>query len=116
MKHHKNKRTLGRPKDQRNALLRSLAVSLIAKEKIVTTEAKAKELRPYIEKLVTKARSNSLATIRLLDSRLSNERAVSKLLNTIAKRYESRAGGYTRIIKLPARLNDGAKMAHIEFV
>lgn len=117
MKHHKTKRTLGRRnKDQRDALLKSLACSLVKNEKIKTTEAKAKELRPFIEKLVTKAASGTLASRRLVISRLGNETLGNKLVEDIAPQYKERPGGYTRIIKLPLRASDAAKMAQIEFV
>ena len=83
----------------------------------MTTEAKAKELRPYVEKMVTQARSATAAQKRLLNAKLLNQESeVKKLVEKIAPRYESRAGGYTRITKLPARKSDGAAMAIIEFV
>src|SRR4051812_34009287 len=105
MRHHNSVRKFGREKDQRVALMKSLATSLILKEKITTTEAKAKELRPMIEKLVTKARTNDLATRRLIQSRLGGTAQTKKLMETIAPKYLKRAGGYTRITKLPARLS-----------
>ncbi|MFH1392134.1 MAG: 50S ribosomal protein L17 [bacterium] len=107
-------RKLSRKKDQRKALLRSLAESLILQEKIQTTEAKAKELRPYIEKLVTKARKNTLASrrdlLKLFDNNIVNK------LNQISQKYLTRQGGYTRIIKLTPRQTDSAQIAIIEFV
>ncbi|MDZ7726345.1 MAG: 50S ribosomal protein L17 [Candidatus Campbellbacteria bacterium] len=119
MRHHSKIRTLGRTRSQRRDLLRSLANSLIKHGRITTTQAKAKELRPYVEKMVTKAKSNDdnkLATKRLLLSRLNNEDAVKKLESDIGPRYKDRDGGYTRILKLPRRSSDGAEMAIIEFV
>ena len=103
-------------RDLRRALLRSLALSLIQKEKIITTEAKAKELRPFIEKLVTKGKRKSLASQRLLVARLGNNEGANKLITHIATRYQERAGGYTRITKLPQRGGDASKMAVIEFI
>lgn len=117
MRHHNNVRKFGRNKNQRRALLKGLALSLIKKETITTTEAKAKELRPYVEKMVTQAKSATAADKRLLNAKMMNNTgAVKKLVETIGPRYESRAGGYTRIVKLPARKSDGALMAVIAFV
>ncbi len=117
MRHHNANRTFGRSKNQRVALLRGLAESLITEERISTTEAKAKELRPKIEKMITKAKKPTLATRRLLLASLYNhEPAVEKLMTTIAPRYEARAGGYTRIVKLAPRKGDASPMAVIEFV
>ena len=117
MKHHQKHRKLGRETNQRRALLRSLARSLLRDEKIVTTEAKAKELRPFVEELVTKAGKGDLAARRLVDSRLGGDPVLSKkLLEEIAPQYKDRPGGYTRITKLPLRAGDAAKMAQIEFV
>ena len=117
MRHANNKRKFGRVKNQRNALMKGLALNLIKKEKIMTTEAKAKELRPYVEKLVTRAKQNTVYGKRLINARLYNSATeVSKLFNTIAPKYSERAGGYTRITKLPRRLSDGSAMAVIEFV
>lgn len=108
-------RKLSRPRSQRKALLKGLARSLILGEKIRTTEAKAKELRPFVEKIITKARKNNLAAFRDLRA-LFEQRVVSKLTKEIAPRYKERAGGYTRIIKLGPRRGDSAKMAIIELV
>lgn len=116
MKHHSKIRKLGRTRDVRKALIRSLALALVTSGKIKTTEAKAKELRPFIEKLVTKGKKNDLASRRVTISRLASEDGAKKLFNEIAPKYADRAGGYTRIIKLPARSGDGSGMAIIEFV
>lgn len=100
--------------------MRSLARSLVKHEKIITTEAKAKELRPFVEELVTTARkvdSNEVATRRLVSSRLGGEVSLTKkLVDVIAPQYAERPGGYTRITKLPIRTSDASKMAQIEFV
>ncbi|MEK7219533.1 MAG: 50S ribosomal protein L17 [Patescibacteria group bacterium] len=117
MRHHNTKRKFGRGKVQRNALMNSLALNLIVREKIKTTEPKAKELRPFIEKLVTHAKKNDLATKRLIIAKLSNRsREVKKLFDVIAPKYAEKKGGYTRIVKLGTRKADGAPMAIIEFV
>lgn len=117
MKHHNANRKFGRPRNQRKALLQGLAVSLVRDEKIMTTEAKAKELRPMIEKLITKARNNTLANRRMIITRLGNQPTTAKkLIDEIAPKYAERAGGYTRITKLPARGGDASPRAIIEFV
>ena len=117
MRHSNSKRKFGRVKNQRNALLSSLALNLIVRGKIKTTEPKAKELRPFIEKLVTNAKKGNLATRRLIISKLSNRGPeVKKLFEVIAPKYKERSGGYTRVLKLGVRKSDGAKMAVIEFV
>ena len=117
MKHHTKQRKLGREKDQRTALLRSLASSLIRDEKIKTTEAKAKEVRPFVEKLVTRGKKGDVHALRIIDSQLGGDtKGAHKKVNELAKKYEKRPGGYTRIIKLPPRQSDAAKMAVIEFV
>lgn len=117
MRHGNNKRKFGRERGVRNALLNSLARNLIIREKIKTTEQKAKELRPFIEKLVTLAKKKDLATRRLVISKLSGRSPeTKKLFEVIAPKYTNRKGGYTRVLKLGARKSDGAKMAFIEFV
>lgn len=93
-----------------------MAEALILNDKIKTTEAKAKELRPFIEKLVTKAKQGDLAARRVLISRLIGVGLVKKMIDEIAPKFKDRNGGYTRVIKLPARGQDGSKMAVIEFV
>jgi len=117
MRHHNTTRKFGRDKTQKRALLNSLALNLIVREKIKTTEPKAKELRPFIEKLVTRAKRGDLATRRLITSKLSNRnKEVKKLFEVLAPKYADKKGGYTRVLKLGARKSDGAKMAIIEFV
>ena len=118
MKHHKSGRTLGRDKNQRVALLRSLARSLVLHEAITTTITRAKELRPFVEKLVTASKSNTVASRRIVAERLGNGGvAVKKLHDTIALRYAERAGGYVRITRIGIVGKRGAtESARIEFV
>jgi large subunit ribosomal protein L17 len=115
MRHHNQNRKFGRVTKVRKALINSLARSLVLHEKIETTEPKAKELKPFIEKLVTKGKMNTLATRRLLGTKIGNN-AAKILIDTISKKFENRNGGYTRITKAKRRLSDGSKMAIIEFV
>lgn len=117
MKHHKKERKFGREKGVRSALFVSLAISLVKYGKIETTEAKAKELRKFIEPLITKAKKGGVETRRLIASRLQNNRLeTKKIVDELAPKYKEVAGGYTRIIKIKDRLGDGAKKAIIEFV
>ena len=115
MRHHNVNRKLGRKRNQRKALLKSLAYSLVMKGKIKTTEAKAKELRPFVEKLITLGKKNTLASRRTLESRVGASTA-KKIMKDISTEHKSRAGGYTRITKMVRRASDGAPMAVIEFV
>lgn len=115
MRKRKKGRKLSRKSDQRKALLKSLARELILKEKITTTEAKAKELRSFVEKAITTAKKNNLSAARRLSAIFSKD-VVSKLTKETGPRYESRQGGYTRIIKLGPRKSDAARMAIIELV
>lgn len=115
MNHHKRTRKFGREKKVRDALLKSLARSLVVNGKIKTTDAKARELRPMIEKMVTQGRLGTVASRRALVSKIGAEGA-NKLVKEVSPKYTGRAGGYTRITKLPARLSDGSLMAVIEFV
>ena len=117
MRHDNNVRKFGRDKNQRAALMKGLVLSLIKHGRIETTEAKAKELRPYVEKLITKANIGTLASRRMVISKLYGRTAeANKLIDTVAPKYKGGTGGYTRITKMPRRLGDASKMAVIEFV
>jgi large subunit ribosomal protein L17 len=116
MRHHKSGRRLGMPIDRRKALLRTMAVSMLTHEGINTTEARAKELRRFVEPLVTLAKRQDLHARRLALAKLPNKLLVEKLFDIYGPRYQSRPGGYTRIIKLGPRKGDAAPMARIEFV
>ena len=117
MRHHNANRKFNRSKNQRVALVRGLAQAIILEERVLTTEAKAKELRPKIEKLITRAKNPSLSNRKLLLAGFyNNTETVEKLISGIAPRYIERAGGYTRITKIAPRKGDGSKMAVIELV
>jgi large subunit ribosomal protein L17 len=117
MRHQQKGRAFNRPKNQRTALMRSLARSLIIHESISTTEAKAKELRPFIEKLISHGRSDTVANRRLVSSRLGNDDAVvQKVFATISPRYATRPGGYTRIVKRAPNAVNARDNAYIAFV
>ncbi len=114
MRHHNANRKFGRGRDQRKALLRSLMRELFVHGKITTTLAKAKEVRPYAEDLITKARVNTVAARRDVLRRMANNDIVAKLFSDIAPKYLDRQGGYTRILKTGPRYTDSAEMAIIE--
>lgn len=117
MRHGRKNRKFGRKANVRRGFIRSLAVALITYGQIQTTEARAKELRPYIEKMITKAKVGDLAARRLISARLGNQETLAnKLVDEIAPTYAEREGGYTRITKLPQRAGDASPMAVIEFV
>ncbi len=116
MRHRKAGRSLRRTSEQRLALLRNLATSLIETGAIETTEAKAKELRPFVEKLITKARTGTLHARRLAGIHVQKRAAADKLFKEIGPKNAKRAGGYTRILKTGHRKGDGAEMARIELV
>ncbi len=116
MRHKMGGRKLQRKTGHRNALFRNMAAALIKHEQIVTTVAKAKELRPYVEKLVTLAKRGGLSNRRLAHARLLDETQLKKLFDVLAERYSDRDGGYTRVIKAGIRASDAAPMAVIEFV
>src|SRR4029078_12558662 len=116
MRHRKAGRKFGRNPPQRRALLRQLAVSMILHERITTTEAKAKTIRPIVEKLVTIAREDSHAHRKLIMSKIDHPLATAKLFEVIAPRFTETPGGYTRIPSLDARRGDAAPMALIEFI
>jgi large subunit ribosomal protein L17 len=116
MRHGYKGRALNRPTDERRALLRSMMGSLLRYERITTTEARAKELRRHIEKLITVARRGDVHSRRLALSTLPDPPAVSKLFELVAPRFKDRPGGYTRITRIGLRKGDGAQLAQIEFV
>ncbi len=116
MRHRVGGRKLSRTSAHRTALFRNQAAALIKHEQIVTTVAKAKELRPYVEKLITLAKKGGLSNRRLAMARLLDETQLAKLFDTLGARYADRNGGYTRIIKTGPRASDASLMAIIEFV
>ncbi len=116
MRHRKKGRKLGRKSGNRKALLMNLASQLVMHKRIKTTDAKAKELRSYIEPLITLAKKNDLHSRRLVIRKLPHKNIVNTLFNDIAPKYLERPGGYTRIIKLGYRDNDRAPVSIIEFV
>jgi len=116
MRHGNSVRKFGREKTQRHALMRSLARNLIRDEQIRTTLAKAKEIRPFVEKLITRAKINTVASRRIVSTRLQGPPELKKLFDTIAPKYIDRKGGYTRITRLPNRDKDASPMAIISFV
>ena len=116
MRHGISQRKLSRKSGHRTALFRNMAAALIKHEQIATTLPKAKELRPYVEKLITLAKRGGLSNRRLAMSRLQDETQLKKLFDVLAERYSDRDGGYTRIIKAGFRDSDSAQLAIIEFV
>ncbi|HUO50760.1 MAG TPA: 50S ribosomal protein L17 [Candidatus Paceibacterota bacterium] len=116
MRHGNTKRTLHRTKRQYTALLRSLARSLVLQEGITTTVAKAKELRPFVEKLVTESKKGTVQSQRLVVERIGSKEAAKKLTTEFAKRYATRTGGYTRIVKLGRVGKRVGEQARIEFL
>ena len=116
MRHRNAGRKFGRSSSQRQALLRQLAISMILHERITTTEAKAKEIRPVVEKLVTIAREDTPHHRKLIMSKIDNDLAMVKLFEVIAPRFVMTPGGYTRIARLGTRRGDAAPLALIEFV
>ncbi len=116
MRHQKAGRHLGRSTGHRKALYRNLVTDLLNHEKVITTEAKAKEIRSMTEKMVTLGKKGGLHSYRQALSSVMDEKVVEKLFQELAPRYAERPGGYTRIVKLGPRLGDGAPMVQIEFV
>jgi len=116
MRHAKAGRQLRRTGEQKLALMRSLASSLIERGAIETTEAKAKELRPFVEKLITKAKTGTLHARRLAVRHVQKREIADKLFQEIGPRYATRAGGYTRILKLGPRRSDASEMVYLELV
>ena len=116
MRHKVGHRKLQRTSSHRAALLRNMAASLIKHEQITTTTSKARELRPYAEKLITLAKRGGLSNRRLAHARLLDDTQLVKLFDVLAARYAGRDGGYTRIIKAGFRASDAAPIAVIELV
>ena len=116
MRHGVAHRKLGRTASHRTAMFANMAASLIKHEQITTTLPKAKELRPFVEKLVTLAKKGDLHARRIAISRVRDVGQVGKLFETLGPRYKSRKGGYTRVLKAGFRYGDNAPMAVIEFV
>jgi len=116
MRHKVGQRKLQRTSQHRAALLRNLSAALIKHEQITTTTPKARELRPYIEKLITLAKRGGLSNRRLAHARLQDDTQLVKLFEVLAARYAGRNGGYTRIVKAGIRASDAAPIAVIEFV
>jgi large subunit ribosomal protein L17 len=116
MRHGDKIKNLSRTKAHRDALLSNLAVALITHKRIVTTVAKAKALRVYVEPLITKGKTNTTHQRRVVFSYLQDKAAITELFSTVAEKIAGRPGGYTRIIKLGARPGDNAEMAMIELV
>lgn len=116
MRHKLAGRKLGRTTEHRAAMLSNMANALVKHEQIVTTLPKAKELRPYVEKLVTLGKKGGLPNWRLAYSQLRDETMVRKLFASLSERYQGRPGGYIRIMKAGFRKGDNAAMAVIEFV
>ncbi|WP_338468129.1 50S ribosomal protein L17 [Novosphingobium sp. ZN18A2] len=116
MRHKMGQRKLQRTSSHRRALMRNMAAALIKHEQITTTLPKARELRPYVEKLITLAKHGGLSNRRLAHARLLDDAQLAKLFDVLAERYADRNGGYTRVIKAGIRASDAAPIAVIEFV
>ncbi|MEN7535952.1 50S ribosomal protein L17 [Aurantiacibacter flavus] len=116
MRHGISGRKLSRKSQHRTAMFRNMAAALVKHEQILTTQAKAKELRPYVEKLITLAKKGGLSNRRLAHARMMDDAQEKKLFDVLAERYADREGGYTRIIKAGYRASDAAPIAYIELV
>jgi large subunit ribosomal protein L17 len=116
MRHNKKFNHLGRKSAHRNAMLANMASSLILNKRIVTTVAKAKALRIYVEPMITRSKDDSTVSRRTVFAMLQNKEAVTELFREISQKVENRPGGYTRIIKLGTRLGDSAEMCMMELV
>ena len=116
MRHRAKGRQLSRTSSHRRALLNNMATSLFEHGRVVTTEAKAKELRPFAEKLITLARRGDLHARRLVERRIKDRDTLGKLFSEIGPRFAARPGGYTRILKMGHRAGDGADIARIELL
>lgn len=116
MRHGNKGRRLSRTRSHKQAMLRNMAASLFRHDHVVTTEAKAKELRPFAEKLITLARRGDLHARRQVERHIKDRDVSGRLFGEIGPRFASRPGGYTRILKLGHRPGDGAELARIELL
>jgi len=116
MRHRKKGKILDRKVGPRRALLKSLALNFVLNGKMTTTEAKAKAIKPIVERLITRAKENNLNNYRLIDSYLQSREATKKLVEEIGPKYKERPGGYCRIIKVGPRKGDSAEMVILELV
>ena len=116
MKKQNQRRIFSRKRNQRKAFLKSIVLALLKHGKIRTTEARAKEVSPLVQKAITRAKKGDISSLRLLNSFLGDKSIVKKLISEIAPKYKDRQGGYIRIIKLGPRKSDGSKMVIIELV
>lgn len=116
MRHRAKGKQLSRTSSHKKALLANLATSLFRHDRIQTTQAKAKELRPYAERLITLARRGDLHARRLVERKLKDREVTHRLFTELGKRFAARPGGYTRIVKLGHRPGDGADVARIELL
>lgn len=116
MRHNKSGRRLGRKTSHRTAMFRNMVTSLLSSERIVTTDAKAKEIKTFAEKMITLGKRGDLHSVRLAASFIRQKSIVTKLFTEIAPRYKERSGGYTRILKLGTRNGDAALMSIVELV
>jgi large subunit ribosomal protein L17 len=116
MRHRAKGKQLSRTASHKKAMLANMATSLFRHDRVTTTQAKAKELRPYAERLITLARRGDLHARRLVERRIKDKEVTQRLFADIGKRFAARPGGYTRIIKLGHRPGDGADVARIELV
>jgi large subunit ribosomal protein L17 len=116
MRHRNKNKILDRKKSPRELMLRNLASSIILYEKVKTTQAKAKAVRPLLERMITSAKAKDLTARRGLIKVLLQKNSIKKTMEVLADRYKDRSGGYTRIVKLGTRKGDGAEMVQIELV
>ena len=116
MRHNINGRSLNRDSGHRKSLYRNLVTALLKNEKIVTTEAKAKEIRPMAEKMITLGKKSGLNSYRQAISFITDEKVTEKVFQELGPRYKERTGGYTRITRLEPRLGDSAQMVQLELV
>ncbi len=116
MRHHSKTKKFDRSQHARKGLMKSLAIALFSKERITTTEAKAKALRPYSERLITAGKKGTVAGLKQIIAVIGDNAEARKVQNEFAKRYADRKGGYTRVIKMPRRAKDASPMAVIELV